>query len=297
MKILAPIAAFILIVLVANSAFIVPEGQSALVLQFGRIQGAGSESADLKPGLHFKLPLIQQVVRYDRRILNLEAQPAPYYTAEKKAVLLDYYVKWRIENPVTYYQSNGADEMQSQANNRLAPIIKDALRFEFNSRSLNDLIANSRSDITEHVLKQANEQTLGSLGIRVVDVRIIRIEFPEEVVGSVYKRMSAERNRLANEQRSNGQREAAKIEADADRQVQVIKAEAERDAQLLRGDGDGKASEIYAAAYGKNPEFYAFYRSLQAYREAFKSGGVLLLDTKSEFMRYFEASKGEASKP
>jgi membrane protease subunit HflC len=297
MKIIAPIAAFILIVLVANSAFIVPEGQSALVLQFGRIQGAGSESADLKPGLHFKLPLIQQVVRYDRRILNLEAQPAPYYTAEKKAVLLDYYVKWSIENPVTYYQSNGADEMQSQANNRLAPIIKDALRFEFNSRSLNDLIANARSDITEHVLKQANEQTLGSLGIRVVDVRIIRIEFPEEVVGSVYKRMSAERNRLANEQRSNGQREAAKIEADADRQVQVIKAEAERDAQLLRGDGDAKASEIYAAAYGKNAEFYAFYRSLQAYREAFKTGGVLLLDPKSEFMRYFEASKGESAKP
>ena len=289
MKLFAPIVAFVLIVLVANSAFIVPEGQSALVLQFGRIQGAGSESADLKPGLHFKLPLIQQVVRYDRRILNLEAQPAPYYTAEKKAVLLDYYVKWRIENPVTYYQSNGADEMQSQANNRLAPIIKDALRFEFNSRSLNDLIANSRSDITEHVLKQANEQTLGSLGIRVVDVRISRIEFPDEVVGSVYKRMSAERNRLANE--------AAKIEADADRQVQVIKAEAERDAQLVRGDGDGKASEIYAAAYGKNPEFYAFYRSLQAYREAFKNGSVLLLDPTSEFMRYFEASKGEASKP
>ena len=297
MKLLVPITAFILIVLVANSAFIVPEGQSALVLQFGRIQGAGSESADLKPGLHFKLPLIQQVVRYDRRILNLEAQPAPYYTMEKKAVLLDYYVKWRIENPVTYYQSNGADELQSQANNRLAPIIKDALRFEFNSRALNDLIANSRSDITEHVRKQANEQTLGSLGIRVVDVRIIRIEFPEEVVGSVYKRMSAERNRLANEQRSNGQREAAKIEADADRQVQVIKAEAERDAQLLRGDGDGKASEIYAAAYSKNAEFYAFYRSLQAYREAFKNGGVLLLDPKSEFMRYFEASKGDASKP
>jgi membrane protease subunit HflC len=128
-------------------------------------------------------------------------------------------------------------------------------------------------------------------------VRIKRIEFPDEVVGSVYKRMSAERNRLANEQRSNGQKEAAKIEADADRQVQVIKAEAERDAQAARGDGDAKAAEIYAAAYGKDPEFYAFYRSLQAYRDAFKSGGVLVLDPKSEFMRYFEASKGEATKP
>jgi membrane protease subunit HflC len=293
MKLAAPIIALLLVGLLASSAFIVQEGQSALVLQFGRIQGAGTDSADLKPGLHFKLPLVQQVVRYDRRILNLEAQPAPYYTVEKKAVTLDYYVKWRIENPVTYYQSNGSDELQTQANNRLAPIIKDAFRFEFNSRSLGDLIANARSDITEHVLDQANKQTLNSLGIRVVDVRIKRIEFPEEVVGSVYKRMSAERNRLANEQRSNGSKEAAKIEADADRQVQVIKAEAERDAQQVRGDGDGKAAEIYAAAYSKNPEFYAFYRSLQAYREVFKNGGVLVLDPKSEFMHYFEASKGE----
>jgi len=293
MKLAAPFIALLLVVLIANSAFIVQEGQSALVLQFGRIEGAGTEGADLKPGLHFKMPLMQQVVRYDRRILNLEAQPAPYYTAEKKAVTLDFYVKWRIENPVTYYQSNGSDELQTQANNRLAPIIKDALRFEFNSRSLSDLIANSRSDITEHVLDQANKQTLGSLGVRVIDVRIKRIEFPDEVVGSVYKRMSAERNRLANEQRSNGQKEAAKIEADADRQVQVIKAEAERDAQEARGDGDAKAAEIYAAAYGKDAEFYSFYRSLQMYREAFKNGGVLVLDPKSEFMRYFSESKEE----
>jgi len=124
MKLAAPILAFVLILLVASSAFIVQEGQSALVLQFGRIEGAGTESADLKPGLHFKLPLIQQVVRYDRRILNLEAQPERYNTVEKKAVNLDYYVKWRIDNPVTYYQSNGADELQTQANNRLAPIIR-----------------------------------------------------------------------------------------------------------------------------------------------------------------------------
>jgi membrane protease subunit HflC len=297
MRLAAPILALILVVLITSSAFIVQEGQSALVLQFGRIEGAGTEGADLKPGLHLKLPLIQQVVRYDRRILNLEAQPERYNTIEKKAVNLDYYVKWRIDNPVIYYQSNGADELQTQANNRLAPIIRDALRFAFMSRSLNDLIANSRSDITEHVVDEANKQTLGSLGIRIVDVRIKRIEFPDEVVESVYKRMSAERNRLANEQRSNGSKEAAKIEADADRQVQVIKAEAERDAQQLRGDGDGKAAEIYAAAYGKNPEFYAFYRSLQAYRDAFKNGGVLVLDPKSEFMRYFEASKAEATKP
>jgi membrane protease subunit HflC len=293
MKLLPPVIALLLVMLIANSAFIVREGQSALVLQFGRIEGAGTTSADYKPGLHFKLPLVQQVVRYDRRILNLEAQPERYFTSEKKAVNVDFYVKWKISDPAAYYRSFGADNLQTLANQRLAPIIKDALRFEFNARALNELIASARSDITEHVRDQANKASEKTLGIRIVDVRIKRIEFPDEVLGSVYKRMSAERNRLANEQRSNGQEAAAKIEADADRQVQVIKAEAERDAQQVRGEGDAKASEIYAAAYSKDPEFYAFYRSLEAYRDAFKNSGVIVLDPKSEFMHYFDASKGE----
>jgi modulator of FtsH protease HflC len=291
MRMFAPIVVLIVVIVVASCVFIVPEGQSALLLQFGRIEGIGSEAgSDYNPGLHFKVPLMQQAVRFDRRILNLEATPERYFTAEKKAVAVDFYVKWRIEKPVVYYQSFGADEFQTLANQRLAPIIKDSLRFEFTSRSLGDLIASARADITEHVLEQANKQT-DTLGIRVVDVRIKRIEFPDEVVGSVYKRMSAERNRLANEQRSNGQESAAKIEADADRQVQVIKAEAERDAQQTRGEGDAKASEIYAAAYSRDPEFFAFYRSMQAYREAFKNGGVIVLDPKTEFMRYFGESK------
>lgn len=296
MKFLAPVIALLLVVLVSNSAFIVQEGQSALVLQFGRIESAGSAATDYKPGLHFKLPLVQQVVRYDRRILNLEAAPERYFTAEKKAVNVDFYVKWKIHDPAAYYRSFGVDANQTLANQRVAPIIKDALRFEFTARTLNDLIANARSDITENVRKQANAATESKLGIRVVDVRIKRIEFPDEVLVSVYKRMSAERNRLANEQRSNGKEEAAKIEADADRQVQVIKAEAERDAQQARGEGDAKAAEIYAAAYSKDTDFYAFYRSLQAYREAFKQGGVLLLDPKSEFMRYFDESRSAGGK-
>lgn len=297
MKLFIPVIVILLVVLVANSGFIVQEGHSALILQFGKIENVGSAGGpDFKPGLHFKLPVIQQVVRYDRRILNLEAQPERYFTEEKKAVNVDFYVKWKIQNPVTYYQSFGADPLQTAANQRLAPIIKDALRFEFNSRKLNDLIASARSDITENVRGQANEASEGKLGIHVVDVRIKRIEFPDEVVDSVYKRMSAERHRLANEQRSNGQEAAAKIEADADRQVQVLKADAERDAQKIRGEGDAKAAEISAAAYNKDPGFYAFYRSLQAYRESFKNGGVLVLDPKSEFLRYFDESKGE-SKP
>jgi membrane protease subunit HflC len=292
MKLLPPIIALILVVLIANSAFIVREGQSALLLQFGRIEGTETTSgSDYKPGLHFKLPLAQQVVRYDRRILNLDSKPESLFTSEKKAVNVDFYVKWKIENGAVYYRSFGADEFQSLAGQRLGSIIRNALRDEFNARPLNDLIASARSDITEHVLEQANKSTLEPLGIRVVDARIKRIEFPDEVVSSVYDRMRAERTRLANEQRSNGREEAAKISADADRQVIVIKAEAERDAQLARGEGDAKAAEIYSAAYSKNPDFYAFYRSLNAYRESFKGGDVMVLDPKSEFLRYFNEAE------
>ncbi len=292
MKMLPPIIALILVVLIANSAFIVREGQSALLLQFGRIEGTETTTgSDYKPGLHFKLPLAQQVVRYDRRILNLDSKPESLFTSEKKAVNVDFYVKWKIENGAVYYRSFGADEFQSLAGQRLGSIIRNALRDEFNARPLNDLIASARSDITEHVLEQANKSTLEPLGIRVVDARIKRIEFPDEVAGSVYDRMRAERTRLANEQRSNGREEAAKISADADRQVIVIKAEAERDAQLARGEGDAKAAEIYSAAYSKNPDFYAFYRSLNAYRESFKGGDVMVLDPKSEFLRYFNEAE------
>ena len=294
MKMLPPIIALILVVLIANSAFIVREGQSALLLQFGRIEGTESSSgSDYKPGLHFKLPLAQQVVRFDRRILNLDAKPESLFTSEKKAVIVDCYVKWKLENGAMYSRSFGADEFQSLAGQRLGSIIRNGLRDEFNARPLNELIASSLSDITDRVLEQANKSTLEPLGIRVVDVRVKRIEFPDEVVSSVYDRMRAERTRLANEQRSNGREEAAKITADADRQVIVIKAEAERDAQLARGEGDAKAAETYAAAYSKNPEFYAFYRSLNAYREAFKSGDVMVLDPKSEFLHYFNDGEGK----
>lgn len=294
MKLLTPILALLLVVLVVNSAFIVREGETALLLQFGRIEGdSANGGSDYKPGLHFKIPLIQQVVRFDRRMLNLEAQPERYFDSGKNPVNVDFFVKWRIENPALYYRSFGADQLQTLANSRLTPIIKDPLRFEFNSHALADLIASARSDITERVRDQSNKAAV-SLGIHVVDVRIKRIEFTDEVLDSVYKRMSAERIRLSNNLRSTGSEQAAKINADADRQVQVIKAEAERDAQQARGEGDATATELYAAAYGKDPDFYAFYRSLDAYRNAFGNGDVIVLDPKSEFMRYFGESKGES---
>ena len=294
MKFFTPILALLLVVLAVNSAFVVREGESALVTQFGRIQGDGGKvSPDYGPGLHFKIPLVQNVVRFDRRMLNLEAKPERYFDSGKNPVNVDFYVKWQIANAALYYRSFGADTLQNQANSRLTPIIKDPLRFEFNSHTLSDLIASARSDITERVRDQANKAAAG-LGIHVVDVRIKRIEFPDEVLSSVYNRMSSERKRLANDLRSTGSEQATKISADADRQVQIIKAEAERDAQVKRGEGDAKATEVYAAAYGKNADFYGLYRSLDAYKNAFNANDVIVLDQKGEFMKFFGESKGES---
>lgn len=287
MRTIIIVLALILGSLAINSTFIVNEGQTALVLQFGRIDHAG-----FAPGIHFKLPFIQQVLHFDQRVLNLEAPPERYFTSEKKSANVDFYAKWRIEDVSAYYRSFGADEERSQAIQRLAPIIKDALRFEFNARTMHDLIAGGRADITEHVRDQANKAALATFGIRVVDVRIKRIELPDEVSERIYNRMRAERQKVANELRAEGAEASMTIHADADRQEQVLRAEAYRDAQKVRGEGDAKAAEIYAAAYGKDAEFYAFYRSLEAYREAFRSSnGVLVMDPKSEFLHYLQDSK------
>jgi len=283
MKTLSAVLALMLVMLIANSLFVVREGQSAVLLQFGRIEGSKYE-----PGLHFKLPLIQQVLKFDARILNLEASPERYFTSEKKSANVDFFVKWQIVDAAAFYRAFGGDE--SAAGLRLAPIIKDALRFEFNSRPLHDLIAGGRTDITEHVRDQANKAALATFGIRVVDVRIKRIELPDEVSVTVFKRMQTEREKVANSLRAEGQEKAIGI--DADRQVLVLKANATKEAQTARGDGDAKAAEIYAAAYGRDPEFYAFYRTMEAYRETFRdNNGVLVLDPKSEFFHYFGESK------
>ena len=281
MKFLAGVIVALAVLLGYNSAYVVHEGQSALVLQFGRIVRTGDT-----PGLHFKLPLIQQAILFDNRILTLEAQPERYFTSEKKSVNVDFYVKWRIADNAVYYRATAGAELQ--AANRLSPIVKDALRFEFNARTLQELIAGGRKDITERVRKQTDNAARKSLGIAVVDVRIKRIDLPDEVSESVYKRMRAERSQLANELRYTGQQAADTIQADADRQRQVIIADAERDAAKTRGEGDAQAAAIYAQAYGQDPEFFAFYRSLGAYRKSFDDGkGVLVLKPDSEFLKYF----------
>jgi membrane protease subunit HflC len=288
MKFVSAIVAVLVVLLGFNSLFVVHEGQTALVLQFGRIVRTGDQ-----PGLHAKLPFIQQVMTFDNRILTLEAPPERYFTSEKKSVNVDFYVKWRIADNAAYYRATAGDELQ--AANRLTPIVKDALRFEFNGRTLQELVSAGRKDVTERVRKQTDAAARKNFGIAVIDVRIKRIDLPDEVSESVYKRMRAERTQLANELRYTGQQAAETIKADADRQAQVVKAEAERDAAKVKGEGDAQAAAIYAQAYGQDPEFFAFYRSLAAYRTSFKDGkGVLVLRPDSEFLKYF--SDGASSK-
>lgn len=283
MKPIAIVLAVLLLLAGYNSVFTVRQDQSALLLQFGRIA-----RSNYAPGLHFKLPFVQQDVKFDNRILTLDARPERYFTAEKKVVNVDFYVKWRIANPALYYQATGGDELQAEA--RLSPMVKDALRFEFSARPLDELVSGGRNDVTARVRQQANASALRTLGVHIVDVRIKQIDLPESVSESVFRRMRAERMSLANALRSSGEEAAAKIRADADKQAQVLVAQAESQASALRGQGDAQAAKTYAQAYGRDPKFFDFYRSLEAYRRSFGHGhGVLLLKPGSEFMQYFDA--------
>jgi membrane protease subunit HflC len=252
------------------------------VLNLGKIV-----RSDLKPGLHFKLPMVEEVRRFDRRILSLDDAPERYLTAEKKDVEVDFFVKWRISDVDTFYRSSGGNEEAARA--RLRPIVKNALRNEINQRALQSVVSSGRADLTQSLLKSINEGA-STLGIVVQDVRIKRINLPQDsnILDSVFDRMRADRLKIANQLRAEGTQAAEGITADAERQRQVILAEAERDAQRLRGEGDAKAAEIGAAAYGQDAEFYAFYRSLEAYRATLGDGKTtMVLDPDSEFLRYF----------
>lgn len=283
---------FIVVIIVAagllilNCFFVVRESQTALVTQFGRIERTG-----FSPGLHFKLPIVQQVVRFDKRVLTLESAPERYLTSERKDVNIDFFVKWRINDASKFYTSVAGDA--TRAEQRLGPIIKEGLRTAVNTRTLQKLVSMGRSDLTQPIVVSANRATLG-LGIEVVDLRLKRIDLPEDgtVIGSVYERMRSERVKVANQLRAEGSEAAKTIRADAERDALILNSEAYRDAQKIRGEGDAEASILYATAYEKNPDFYAFYRSLEAYRQAFaKPNGVLVLDQNSEFMRYLKNSQ------
>ncbi len=269
-----------LVLLVSSSVFIVREAQVGVLFQLGRIV-----RTDIPPGVHLKIPLIQDVRIFDSRILTLDSQPERYLTSEKKDVNVDFFAKWRIDEVGRYYTTTSGDELQAMQ--RLNPIIKEALRNQINQRTLQETVSDARSGMTEALVATASEGAR-SLGIEVVDVRIKRIDLPEEVSESVYNRMRAERSRVANELRSQGVEASETIRANADRERQVILANAERDAQRVRGEADARATEIYAEAYGRDAEFYAFHRSLESYRAAFQDGdAVMVLDPDSEFFRYF----------
>jgi membrane protease subunit HflC len=270
-----------------GSTFVVNESQTAIVLNLGKIV-----RSDLKPGLHFKWPMVEEVRKFDRRILSLDDAPQRYLTAEKKDVEIDFFVKWRIVNVTNFYRAaSGGDEGAAKA--RLTPIVQNALRDEINQLDLKSVVSSGRSNLTSRLLKSINAGA-GTLGIEVLDVRIKRINLPQdsEILPSVFNRMRAERARVANQLRAEGEQGAQGIRAEADRERQVLLADAEREAQTLRGEGDSRAAEIGGQAYGQDAEFYAFYRSLEAYRAALSDGKtVMVLDPDSDFLRYFGTDK------
>lgn len=285
------VAGFIGLMILSSTMFVVDQKRYAVVFALGEIR-----DTIVAPGLYFKLPPpFQNVVYLDKRILTLDTPDADrFITAEKKNILVDAFVKWRITVPKLYYVSFGGDEVR--ARDRLAQIVKAALNDEITKRTVREVISGERGKVMEAIQKKVVAEAK-QIGIEIVDVRLKRVDYVEQINASVYDRMKAERVRVANELRSTGSAESEKIRADADRQRTVILAEAFRDAEKTKGDGDAKASQIYAEAFGKNPEFYKFYRSLEAYRATFKShGDVMVLDSNSEFFKYFRSPGGAAAK-
>ncbi len=285
LRILALVALVLLLLVGVFSIFTVEQREKALLLRLGKIV-----PRDLSPGLHFKVPFIDQVRKFDGRILTLDAKPERYLTKEKKNVIVDSFVMWRIKDVARYYTAMGGDELRASL--RLSQIIKDGLRSEFGKRTIQEVVSGERRQIMDILTRQADAQA-DPFGIRIVDVRIKRIDLPEEVQQSVYRRMEAERARKAKELRSEGAEAAERIRAEADRERTVILAKAYKEAETLRGEGDALAADIYAKAYGKDPEFYAFYRSLNAYRASMAKDTLMVLEPEAAFFRYFQNPKGQ----
>ncbi len=277
------IAALIALFVLLSTLFVVDQRQYAIVFALGEVKKVINE-----PGLHFKLPPpFQNVLFLDKRILTLDTPEADrFITAEKKNILVDAYVKWRIVDPRLYFISFTGDERRAQ--DRMQQVIKAALNEEITKRTVREVISGERGKVMNAIQKKVADEAK-QIGVDIVDVRLKRVDYVEQINNSVYDRMKAERVRVANELRSTGAAESEKIRADADRQRTVILAEAYRDAENIRGDGDAKASQIYAQAFGQNPEFYRFYRSLEAYRASFRNrSDMMVVDPNSEFFKYFK---------
>lgn len=275
----------VVLVVLSLSMFTVDQRQNAIVFQLGQVV-----SVKKTPGLYFKVPLIQNVRFFDTRIQTMDAaDPERFITSEKKNVLVDSFIKWRVFDVTQYYVSVGGDEALAQI--RLNQTVNDGLRAEFGKRTIHEVVSGQRDEIMNLIRTKADSDAR-KIGVQVVDVRIKRVDLPETVSVDVFRRMEAERKRVANELRATGAAEAEKIKADADKQKEIIVAQAYRDAQRMKGEGDAKAAAEYAAAYGKNPEFYAFYRSMQAYRESFKNkSDVMVVDPSADFFKYMKNPK------
>ena len=277
----------LVLLLVVNSVYVVRETEKAVKLRFGELI-----DDQVEPGIHFKYPLADDVRKFDGRVLTLDADTESFFTSERKRLMVDSYAKWRIADVGDYYRSTGGDELL--ARNRLANRINNGLRNEFGVRTLHEVVSGERDQLMMEILTDLNQTVRDSLGIEVIDVRVKRIDLPDEVSEQVFRRMNAEREKEARELRAKGQEQAEIIRADADRQKTVIEANAYSEAEKIRGEGDARAANTYAAAFNRDPEFYAFTRSLTAYRESFDSkGDILLVDPDSDFFRYLNSQGGE----
>ncbi len=288
MKLLIAIAILVLGIIGSASVFTVNETEKAILFKWGKIQ-----RADYDAGLQFKLPFITNVRKFDKRIQTFDAKPEDYLTEEKKILVVDSFIQWQIDDVKAFYVSMSGD--MAIAQERIATIVKEGLRNEFGKRNMYEVISGERHVIMDDINKLANKD-VKSFGVRIVDVRIKRIEFPPKVSNKIFRRMETERTRIAKELRAQGNESAAKITSEADRQVTILKADAFKQAETIRGEGDAKASDIYALAYGKNTEFFTFYRSLNAYQNAFSNASdIMVIEPDSDFFSYFKNTQKKAS--
>lgn len=287
-KLFAPLGLFLLGVLVYASTFMVKQWEVAIKLRLGEIV-----DSDYKPGLHFMVPILNDVKKFDARIQTLDSQPLRFLTLEKKDVIVDSYVKWRIADAGQFYRSTGGNA--ERTSRLLGERISTSLRDEFGRRTIQEVVSGERHEIMDLLTKEA-DRNANELGVEIVDVRVKKIDLPPEVSESVYERMRAERERVARDLRARGSEAAERIRADADRQRTVTLADGYKEAEELRGAGDARAADIYAKTFQRNPEFYAFYRSLNAYKGVFRDGGdMIVLEPDSEFFRYFKSPLGQAT--
>ena len=270
----------------SNSLYVIKETERGVLLRFGEVV-----DPNLEPGLHAKVPFVNNVRKFEGRILTVDSQPEPFFTQEQKAVIVDSYAKYRVDDTAKFYTATNGEE--SRASGLLAQRVNDGLRNQVAIRTIQEVVSGERDQLMDVTKKELDSVAREELGVEVVDVRVKQIDLPDDVSESVYRRMNAEREKEARERRSQGQELAEGIRAAADREVTVLLANAYRDAEQIRGEGDAQATRIYAEAFGEDPEFYAFTRSLRAYQDAFSgSGDIMLVQPDSEFFRYLKDSSG-----